>query len=76
MAERFVKYCKEKVTTRMEALRTERWTPLLEDVVLQYNTTRKQSSTGLTPMTAEKYPSRSDGQNTRKKISAEKILQN
>ena len=53
MAERFVKYCKEKVATRMEALHTEHWTPLLKDVVLQYNTTRKQSSTGLTPMTAE-----------------------
>ena len=57
MAERFVKYCKEKVSTRMEALRTEEWIPLLKDVVLQYNTMRKQSSTGLTPMTAEKYPS-------------------
>ena len=57
MAERFVKYCKEKITSRMESLRTEHWTPLLKDVVLQYNTMRKHSSTGLTPMTAEKYPS-------------------
>ena len=57
MAERFVKYCKEKVASRMEALRTENWIPLLKDLVLQYNTLRKHSSTGLTPMTAEKYPS-------------------
>lgn len=57
MAERFVKYCKEKLSSRMEALKTENWVPLLKDIVLQYNTTRKHSSTNLTPMTAEKYPS-------------------
>ena len=56
MAERFIRYCKEKLSSRMEALRTEKWIPLLRDVVLQYNTSRKHSSTGLTPMTAEKYP--------------------
>ena len=56
MAERFVKYCKEKLASRMEALQTEKWIPLLKDIVLQYNTTRKHSLTGLTPMTAEKYP--------------------
>ena len=57
MAERFVKYCKEKLALRMEALRTENWVPLLKDIVLQYNTTGKHLSTNLTPMTAEKYPS-------------------
>ena len=41
----------------MESLRTENWIPLLKDVVLQYNTTRRHSTTGMTPMTAEKYPS-------------------
>ena len=57
MAERFIKYCKEKLASRMEALRTEKWIPLLKDIVLQYNTTRKHTSTNLTPMEAEKYPS-------------------
>ena len=57
MAERFIRYCKEKLASRMEALRTENWIPLLKDIVIQYNTTRKHSTTGLTPMTAEKYPS-------------------
>ena len=57
MAERFIKYCKEKLASRMEALRTEKWIPLLKDIVLQYNTTRKHSSTNLTPMEGEKYPS-------------------
>ena len=57
MAERFVKYCKEKLASRMEALRTERWIPLLKDLLYQYNTMRINSATGLTPMTAEKYPS-------------------
>ena len=41
----------------MEALRTEKWTTLLKDIVFQYNTLRKHSSTNLTPMEAEKYPS-------------------
>ena len=57
MAERFIKYCKEKLASRMEALRTEKWTALLKDIVFQYNTMRKHSSTNLTPMEAEKYPS-------------------
>lgn len=57
MAERFVKYCKEKLTSRMEAQHTEKWIDLLKDVVSQYNTTRKHVTTGLTPMTAEEYPS-------------------
>lgn len=57
MAERFIKYCKEKLASRMEALRTEKWTTLLKDIVFQYNTLRKHSSTNLTPMEAEKYPS-------------------
>ena len=57
MAERFIKYCKEKLASRMEALRTEKWIPLLKDIVLQYNTTRKHTTTNLTPMEAEKYPS-------------------
>lgn len=57
MAERFVRYCKEKLASRMEALRTENWIELLKDIVSQYNSTRKHSTTGLTPMTAEKYPS-------------------
>ena len=47
MAERFVKYYKEKLSSRMEALKTENWVPLLKDIVLQYNTTRKHSSTNL-----------------------------
>lgn len=57
MAERFVRYCKEKLASRMEALRTENWIPLLKDIVKQYNETRQHSTTGLTPMVAEKYPS-------------------
>ena len=57
MAERFVKYCKEMLASRMEGKRTEVWVPLLTDAVEQYNTMRKQSTTGMTPATAEKYPS-------------------
>ena len=57
MAERFVRYCKEKLASRMEANLTEKWIPLLKDLVRQYNTERKHSTTGLTPIVAEKYPS-------------------
>ena len=80
MAERFVKYCKEKLALHMEALQTENWVPLLKDIVLQYNTTRKHSSTNLTPMTAEKYPSAAlirilkKNYKKSKKFSTKKIL--
>lgn len=57
MAERWVKYVKESLASRMEGKRTEVWVPLLKDVVKQYNTLRKHSTTRMTPKTAEKYPS-------------------
>ena len=56
MAERFIRYLKEKLASRMER-RTEVWVPLLKDVIKQYNTLRKQTTIGMTPETAEKYPS-------------------
>ena len=56
MVERYIRVLKERIVTRMEALRTEKWVKLLQDVVLQYNTLRKHSTTKLTPEVAEKYP--------------------
>ena len=56
MAERFIRYLKEKLASRMER-RTEVWLPLLKDLIKQYNTLRKQTTIDMTPQTAEKYPS-------------------
>ena len=56
MAERFIRYLKEKLASRMER-RTEVWLPLLKDTIKQYNTLRKQTTIDMTPQTAEKYPS-------------------
>ena len=57
MAERYVRYLKEKLVNRMESKKTEVWVPLLKDLLKQYNTLRKQNTTDMTPKTAEKYPS-------------------